>query len=81
MGGKPSNHLQSNRPESGGADKDGQREKSGLLELDKEKFAVDEHEKRAAEADAQREVSAQGQPYFPSDFSIDSPRNPDPNNK
>ncbi len=39
MGGKPSNSFQSDRPESGGADKDGIREKNGLLEQDKEKFA------------------------------------------
>lgn len=81
MGGKPSNHLQSNRPESGGADKDMQREKSGLLDHAKEQFAVDEHEKRAAEAAAQRETSDAGQPDFPSTFSTGTPRNPDPNNK
>lgn len=80
MGGKASNNLQSNRPESGGADKDMRLEKSGLLDRDKETFAVDEHEKRAAEASAQRELSERGQPDFPSTFSIDSPRNPDPNN-
>ena len=39
MGAKPSNNFQSDRPESGGADKDGIREKNGLLEKDKEKFA------------------------------------------
>jgi hypothetical protein len=81
MGGKPEISLQSNRPESGGADKDMQREKSGLLERDKQKFAQDEHEKRAAEAASQRELSAKGQPDFPSGFSIDNPRNPDPNNQ
>ena len=32
MGVKPSNNYQSDRPESGGADKDMAREKSGLLE-------------------------------------------------
>jgi hypothetical protein len=47
MGGKASNYMQSDRPESGGADKDMQREKSGLLERDKEKFAIEEQEKRA----------------------------------
>jgi hypothetical protein len=47
MGGKASNFMQSDRPESGGADKDMQREKSGLLERDKEKFAIEEQEKRA----------------------------------
>ena len=42
MGMKPSNNFQSDRPESGGADKDGIRENNGLLERDKEKFAVDQ---------------------------------------
>ena len=81
MGGKPSNHLQSNRPESGGADKDMQREKSGLLDRAKEQFAVDEHEKRATEAESQRELSDDGQQDSPSSFSTGTPRNPDPNNK
>jgi len=45
MGGKASNFLQSDRPESGGADKDMQREKSGLLELDKERFAAKQQER------------------------------------
>jgi hypothetical protein len=47
MGGKASNYLQSDRPESGGADKDMQREKSGLSERDKEKFAVEQSERDA----------------------------------
>jgi hypothetical protein len=80
MGGKASNNFQSDRPESGGADKDMQHEKSGLLEREKEKFAVEEHEKHAAEASAQH-ASEHGQPDFPSEFSIDNPRNPDPKNK
>jgi hypothetical protein len=54
MGMKPSNNYQSNRPESGGADRDNEREKSGLLERDKEKFAAD----RAAE---QRNQSESGE--------------------
>jgi hypothetical protein len=81
MGGKASNNLQSDRPESGGADKDMQREKSGLLDRDKERFAVEEHEKRANDARVQREDSGRNQPDFPAEFSIDNPRNPDPNNK
>ena len=81
MGGKASNYLQSDRPESGGADKDMQREKSGLLEREKEQFAVEEHEQRVADARAQREAAEKGQPDFPSEFSIDNPRNPDPKNK
>ena len=48
MGGKASNNFQSNRPESGGADKDMQREKSGLLDRDKEQFAAEEAERHAA---------------------------------
>ena len=51
MGMKPSNNYQSDRPESGGADKDGIRENNGLLERDKEKFAVDQakqHEEKEA---------------------------------
>jgi hypothetical protein len=42
MGSKASNVFQSDRPESGGADKDMQREKSGLLEIDKERFAAEQ---------------------------------------
>ena len=48
MGAKASNNYQSNRPESGGADKDMQREKSGLLDRDKERFAAEETERHAA---------------------------------
>jgi len=39
MGGKPSNNMQSDRPESGGADHDEIRSENGLLDKDKEKFA------------------------------------------
>jgi hypothetical protein len=42
MGSKASNFYQSNRPESGGADRDELREKSGLLERDKQEFAASE---------------------------------------
>ncbi len=42
---KASNFYQSDRPESGGADKDMQREKSGLLDRDKAKFAQEEVKK------------------------------------
>lgn len=73
MGGKPSNNMQSDRPESGGADKDMQRENSGLLEREKEKFAEEQVEKRA---DAPEQQSEQHAP-----FSVGSPRNPDPRNK
>jgi hypothetical protein len=39
MGTKPSSNFQSDRPESGGADRDGEREKSGLREREKQKYA------------------------------------------
>jgi hypothetical protein len=81
MGGKASINMQSDRPESGGADRDMTREKSGLLERDKERFAQEEAEKRLAEASAQRDASERNQPDFPSQFSVGSPRNPDPKNK
>ncbi|HMF86937.1 MAG TPA: hypothetical protein VK575_02580 [Gemmatimonadaceae bacterium] len=45
MGGKPSNALTSNRPESGGADKDMRKEKSGILEHEKNEFAAAMKEK------------------------------------
>jgi len=47
MGTKPSNNFQSDRPESGGADRNGERENNGLLDREKEKFASDEAAKRA----------------------------------
>jgi hypothetical protein len=53
MGTKPSNNYQSDRPESGGADRDGERENSGLLDKDKEKFASDQA-KKAEEVEAGR---------------------------
>lgn len=45
MGTKPSNNFQSDRPESGGADRSDERENSGLLERDKQKFAAEQAEK------------------------------------
>ena len=73
MGGKASNNMQSDRPESGGADKDMQREKSGLLEREKEKFAEEQVEKRS---DAPEQQSEKHEP-----FSVGTPRNPDPRSK
>jgi hypothetical protein len=57
MGSKASNFFQSDRPESGGADKDMQREKSGLLELDKERFAAEQQKRdeQRQEKDRERE--------------------------
>ena len=57
MGTKPSNNYQSDRPESGGADRDGERENSGLLEKDKEKFASDQA-KKAEERESGRGAGA-----------------------
>ena len=46
MGSKPSHAMQSNRPESGGADRDDIQEKSGLLEREKQELAKSEEAKR-----------------------------------
>ncbi|MFL5608058.1 MAG: hypothetical protein ACJ8AD_16515 [Gemmatimonadaceae bacterium] len=81
MGAKPSNNLKSDRPESGGADKDMAREKSGLLDRDKEKFAVEQQKKFADEQARQREAADDTAPTWPNDFSVGSPRNPDPHSK
>jgi hypothetical protein len=69
MGGKPDHALKADRPETGGADKDMIREKSGLLELDKAKFAQMEQEKNE---DAPEQQSTQTK------FSIDNEPNSDP---
>lgn len=69
MGGKPDYAMEADRPESGGADKDMIREKSGLLERDKAKFAQMQQEKKEA---------APGQPGQPDAFSIDNEPNSDP---
>jgi hypothetical protein len=50
MGSKPSHAMQSNRPESGGADHKDQQEKSGLLDREKQEFAKSEEAKRDARA-------------------------------
>ena len=46
MGSKPSHAMQSNRPESGGADHNDQQEKSGLLEREKQELAKSDEAKR-----------------------------------
>lgn len=56
MGSKPSHAMESNRPESGGADRDDLREKSGLLDREKEAFAKSEAQKRES-----RETRATGE--------------------
>jgi hypothetical protein len=47
MGGKSDMANREDRPESGGTDKNGIRSKSGMQDRDKEKFAIEEAEKRA----------------------------------
>jgi hypothetical protein len=48
MGGKSDMATREDRPESGGSDPDDIREKSGLLDRDKQKFAQDMAEKQAS---------------------------------
>jgi hypothetical protein len=45
MGSKAPTNFQSDRPESGGADRRAERERSGLLEREKKEFAAEEAEK------------------------------------
>jgi hypothetical protein len=70
MGGKPDHALKADRPESGGADKDMIREKTGLQERDKQKFAQDRAEKQ--------EQAVANPPESHAPFSIDNEPNSDP---
>ena len=70
MGAKNHKNFQSDRPESGGSDKDMQRENSGLPELDKQRFAQKESEE--AREDIPRQT-----PQGHDEFSVGSPRNPE----
>jgi type IV secretory pathway VirD2 relaxase len=70
MGGKASNNFQSDRPESGGADRDELREKSGLLDREKQKFATEQARRQAAA----RDESAARAP----DAIADEPDDPSP---
>ena len=70
MGSKASNFFQSDRPESGGADKDMLREKSGLPDRDKEKFATEQADRQAEARPASEKKDR---------YSIDSEPNNDPN--
>ena len=56
MGGKAPNFIPSNRPESGGTDKDCKREKSGLLEREKNDFAAADQEKQNTKHDRAHEA-------------------------
>ena len=55
MGSKPSHAQPSNRPEAGGADRDEQREKSGLLDRDKERFSQSEAATKADDTEQLRD--------------------------
>ena len=70
MGGKASNFFQSDRPESGGADKDMLREKSGLPDRDKERFAQEQAERQASARDASEKKAG---------YSVDNEPNNEPN--
>jgi hypothetical protein len=70
MGGKSSNYLQSDRPESGGADKDMQREKSGLPDREKEQFAREQAERQASAREASEKKAG---------YSIENEPNNEPN--
>ena len=68
MGGKPSHALPSNRPESGGADRDMLQEKSGILDREKNEFAAAQKEKQESrpehpkgEDDVEQEGRADGE--------------------
>lgn len=50
MGHKPSNTFQSDRPESGGADHNSERENSGLLDRAKQEFAEGQKSKHSGPA-------------------------------
>lgn len=52
MGTKPSSNFQRDRPESGGADHHSERENSGLLEKNKQKFASEQAAERHNESPA-----------------------------
>ncbi len=72
MGSKPSNNFQSDRPESGGADRDMSREKSGLPDRDKERFA---------EEQAQRREAAPRHPRTSSSIDEESSSEPNPESR
>ena len=55
MGTKPSNNFQRDRPESGGTDRDDERENSGLLEREKEKFGAEQAKKGRSSTKRARE--------------------------
>ncbi len=62
MSPKPSNNMQSDRPESGGTDHNDEREKTGLLERDKEKFAAEGAEKARSSKKRASSEAAKSEP-------------------
>jgi hypothetical protein len=74
MGSKPSNAFQMNRPESGGADRDELREKSGLLEREKQEFAASEKATKEANAREISETTADEPPFARIDSDQGEPR-------
>ena len=70
MRGQASPYLERDRPESGGADKDKLREKSGLPDREKEKFATEQAERHAEARPASEKKDG---------HSIDDEPNDDPN--
>ncbi len=67
---KPHTNLESDRPESGGADRDMEREKSGLADRDKQQFAEQRAEEEREDIPRQTQQGHDG-------FSVGQPRNPD----
>ena len=57
MGTKPSSNFQSDRPESGGADRKGERENNGLLDREKGKFASELAKERDASVKNEPELN------------------------
>lgn len=60
MGSKPPKNLQSDRPESGGANREENLEKSGLLERDKQQVAKSNKEKSRRRPPPEAEDQADG---------------------
>jgi hypothetical protein len=70
MGAKPHKAFQADRPESGGANKDDIKDKTGLHDLDREKVAKNMQD---AAQDATSAAQAQGQTGLQN--GVESPRN------
>jgi hypothetical protein len=70
MGAKPHKAFQADRPESGGANKDDIKDKTGLHDLDREKVAKNMQD---AAQDATSAAQAQGRTGLQN--GVESPRN------